>query len=145
MRILDIGGGFCAGALDPTTGAVDMGGVPAAVNATLDAHFPVSSGVRVIAEPGRYFAEAPSTLACMVYGVRDGVPSAGGGVPSAGGGPATRDYWITDGERLPLLHVLWFHIMCLWLHVTLPVLIGTYTEAPLECLHAFWLQACTAA
>lgn len=90
MRILDIGGGFCAGALDPATGAVDMGGVPAAVNAALDAHFPISSGVRVIAEPGRYFAEAPSTLACMVYGVRDGVPS-------SAGGPTTRDYWITDG------------------------------------------------
>ena len=53
-------------------GRVDMGGVPAAVNAALAAHFPPGCGVRVIAEPGRYFAEAAATLACLVYGVRDG-------------------------------------------------------------------------
>ena len=45
MDTLDIGGGFCDGSA--------MGDVAAAVNAALDLHFPVSSGVRVIAEPGR--------------------------------------------------------------------------------------------
>ena len=94
MRILDIGGGFCA-AFDPATRAFSMGGVPAAVNAALDAHFPGRAGVCVIAEPGRYFAEAPSTLACMVYGVRDGAPSS-----APPGGAVTRDYWITDGALL---------------------------------------------
>jgi ornithine decarboxylase len=52
MDILDIGGGFCAGAIQ-ADGSVDMGGVPSAVNAALELHFPVSSGVRIIAEPGR--------------------------------------------------------------------------------------------
>ncbi|KAK9821936.1 hypothetical protein WJX81_005453 [Elliptochloris bilobata] len=87
MDLLDIGGGFCGGTFD-ASGRVDLGGVPAAVNAALAEHFPPGCGVRVIAEPGRYFAEAAATLACLVYGVRDG--------RAPGGGPA-RDYWITDG------------------------------------------------
>ena len=43
MTMLDIGGGFCGGNFGPN-GRVDLGGVPAAVNAALDEHFPVSSG-----------------------------------------------------------------------------------------------------
>lgn len=92
MSLLDIGGGFCAAPPeDALTPARVMGGVPAAVNAALDAHFPVSGGVRVIAEPGRYFAEGAATLACMVYGVRNGGACSG----------ASRDYWITDGACAP--------------------------------------------
>lgn len=71
MNLLDIGGGFCGGTFG-ADGRVDLGGVPAAVNAALAVHFPAGCGVRVIAEPGRYFAEAAATLACLVYGVRDG-------------------------------------------------------------------------
>ena len=97
MDVLDIGGGFCAGADSLGPGRI-MGGVPAAVNAALDTHFPISGGARVIAEPGRYFAEGAATLACMVYGVRDGGAKPGAG----GGGDAARDYWITDGEALRL-------------------------------------------
>lgn len=54
MDTLDIGGGFCDGSA--------MGDVAAAVNAALDLHFPVSSGVRVIAEPGRYAQNTISQL-----------------------------------------------------------------------------------
>lgn len=84
MRILDIGGGFCGGRL------VDnhLGGVPDAVNSTIDAHFPKESGVDIIAEPGRYFAEAAATLATNVYGRRE---------RQDGTGKVNRDYWITDG------------------------------------------------
>ena len=42
----------------------------------------------------RYFAETAATLACMVFGVRDGAP--------ADAAP-TRDYWITDGALIRLL------------------------------------------
>lgn len=45
MDTLDIGGGFCDGSA--------MDDVAAAVNAALDVHFPVSRGVRIVAEPGR--------------------------------------------------------------------------------------------
>ena len=39
MDTLDLGGGFCGGDFD-AAGTVDLGGVPAAINAALDQHFP---------------------------------------------------------------------------------------------------------
>lgn len=83
MRILDVGGGFSGGNFD-VNGNVDLGGVPEAVNAALDLHFPEASGVHIIAEPGRYFAEASAHLACLVFGVRPGIGP---------DGCATCDYW----------------------------------------------------
>lgn len=53
MRILDIGGGFCGGSIG-AEGSVELGGVPAAVNAALARHFPDEGSVRIIAEPGRW-------------------------------------------------------------------------------------------
>ena len=44
----------------------------------------------------RYFAESAATLACMVFGVRDGLGA---------DGASTRDYWITDGVAQ--------HVLCL--------------------------------
>ena len=43
----------------------------------------------------RYFAESAATLACMVFGVRDGI---------AADAAPTRNYWITDG---------WSSVCCL--------------------------------
>lgn len=51
MRLLDLGGGFVN--RPGPDGAPSLGAVPAAINATLDAHFPEGCGVRIIAEPGR--------------------------------------------------------------------------------------------
>eukprot|EP00887_Chlorella_sp_A99_P008014 scaffold12.g8014.t1 len=91
MDVLDIGGGFSGGAFT-AAGDVDLGLVPAAVNAALAAHFPEGPGtppVRVIAEPGRYFAEASATMACFVNGWRERHVE-GQALPA-------RDYWLTDG------------------------------------------------
>ena len=44
MSMLDIGGGFCGGNFG-ADGKVDLGGVPAAVNAALDEHFPPGEGI----------------------------------------------------------------------------------------------------
>ena len=52
MTVLDIGGGF-AGCMPTLEGTADLGRVPQAVNEALEAHFPASRGVRIIAEPGR--------------------------------------------------------------------------------------------
>lgn len=41
-----------------------------AVNAALDEYFPKANDVQIIAEPGRYFAEACATLVTNVYGHR---------------------------------------------------------------------------
>ncbi|KAI8432635.1 hypothetical protein MSG28_013615 [Choristoneura fumiferana] len=76
MRLVDIGGGF------PGDTGTSIKEVAAVVNAALDTHFP-DRGVRVIAEPGRYFAAAAYTLAVMIksedgevhtmYSITDGV------------------------------------------------------------------------
>ncbi|KAK9832371.1 hypothetical protein WJX74_007903 [Apatococcus lobatus] len=99
MTMLDIGGGFCGGNFG-ADGKVDLGGVPAAVNAALDEHFPVSTGVEIIAEPGRYFAEAPFSLGCMVFGDRQGHTPAG---------KPCFDYWITDGLYGAMNSLLYDH------------------------------------
>ena len=100
--------------LDPATGhtlvralGLDLGPAPAAVNAALERHFPAGCGVRVIAEPGRYYAEGAATLACAVYGSRDGRSppcECGCGVQRE-----TRDYWITDGLYGSMNCVLYDH------------------------------------
>ncbi|XP_075985789.1 ornithine decarboxylase 1-like [Anticarsia gemmatalis] len=64
MRLVDIGGGF-PGATDS-----DIFEVSQVINAALEEHFP-ERGVRVIAEPGRYFAAAAYTLAACVHAKRD--------------------------------------------------------------------------
>jgi len=64
LRLLDIGGGFSNG------GAMNFLDAAAAVNSGLDQYFPADSGVTVIAEPGRYFAEGTGHLATFTFGKR---------------------------------------------------------------------------
>lgn len=86
MNLLDIGGGF-TGRFD-ARGHVVFGDIGRTINAALAAHFPPEGGVRVIAEPGRYFAEAFATYACHVNGWRQ---------RSGEAGERLMDYYITDG------------------------------------------------
>jgi ornithine decarboxylase len=74
LRLLDIGGGFYGrfGA----AGAVELGGVAASVNGALAVHFPPECSVRIIAEPGRYFADACATMFTLVQTVREKPPVA---------------------------------------------------------------------
>ena len=63
MTVLDIGGGF--------PGVVSEHGISFATMATtlraaLDAHFLPSRGVRIIAEPGRFFAAATHMAVCVI-------------------------------------------------------------------------------
>ncbi|GAQ79455.1 Ornithine decarboxylase-like protein [Klebsormidium nitens] len=64
MKVLDIGGGLSVG------GKLTFSAAGAAINKALEKFFPEEEGVKVIAEPGRYFAEAPATLAALVFGRR---------------------------------------------------------------------------
>ncbi|KAG2483874.1 hypothetical protein HYH03_017268 [Edaphochlamys debaryana] len=86
MELLDIGGGF-TGHFDEM-GNVMFGEIANTINNALAANFPPEMGVRVIAEPGRYFAETSSTLMTPVYGQRDRMSPEGG---------VKKDYWLTDG------------------------------------------------
>ncbi|RLM87680.1 hypothetical protein C2845_PM04G23030 [Panicum miliaceum] len=75
MRMLDIGGGFTAGATFDEAAVV--------INDALAQHFSDLPCVEVIGEPGRYFAETAFTLAARVIGKR-----------TRG---EVREYWIDDG------------------------------------------------
>lgn len=76
MGILDIGGGFTAGAMFDEAATV--------IRTAVADHFgDLPTKVEVIGEPGRYFAETAFTLATRVIGKRTrGV---------------LREYWIDDG------------------------------------------------
>ena len=68
MHVLDIGGGFSGGGIDSGLSLRDAAPI---INCALDTYFPNSDGVKIIAEPGRYFAEAAATLYAKVFGRRD--------------------------------------------------------------------------
>ncbi|XP_061101233.1 ornithine decarboxylase 1-like [Conger conger] len=62
MTLLDIGGGF-PGSDDSKLKFEEF---TAVINPALDKHFPAHSGVRVIAEPGRYYVTSAYTLAVNI-------------------------------------------------------------------------------
>lgn len=67
MKLLDLGGGFPG-----NTGTEDyFAEISAAVNKTLDEHFPLDEGVRIIAEPGRYYVASAYSLATNVIATRE--------------------------------------------------------------------------
>ncbi|KAH6929758.1 hypothetical protein HPB50_005845 [Hyalomma asiaticum] len=66
MSVLDIGGGFPGGVRKRES----FEEVCRAVREALDLHFPESSGVSVIAEPGQYMVTAPYTLVAKVVAKR---------------------------------------------------------------------------
>ncbi|XP_071117433.1 ornithine decarboxylase 1-like isoform X2 [Haliotis cracherodii] len=65
-NIIDIGGGFYGHKGAP----LSFEKVATALNKSLDKYFPISSNVKVIAEPGRYFASSAFTLVTSVIGKR---------------------------------------------------------------------------
>lgn len=70
FKLLDIGGGFHG--RFGVDGAVELDHVASQVNAALHESFPSSkyTGLEVIAEPGRFFAETCVTLFTMVHTVK---------------------------------------------------------------------------
>lgn len=64
LTLLNIGGGFSGDELGPVT----FEDAASAVNAALDEHFPESSGVRIMSEPGRYYVSASTALHLNIVG-----------------------------------------------------------------------------
>ncbi|XP_041975681.1 ornithine decarboxylase 1-like [Aricia agestis] len=93
LRLLDVGGGFPGHA---SSSVADVAGV---LNAALEQYFP-GRDVRVIAEPGRYFAAAAYTLAAAVHATRE--------VRGPAGEPHTM-YFINDGVYGSFNCVLYDH------------------------------------
>jgi ornithine decarboxylase len=90
MHLLDLGGGF-TGSFNPDGTVTEAPSNFDRVREALDEIFPDDGtfpGLQIIDEPGRYFAQAPVTMACLVYGKREGTNDAG---------ERHMDYYITDG------------------------------------------------
>jgi ornithine decarboxylase len=66
LTLLDIGGGYPG----HRAGRAFFEEIAAALNQSLDEHFPPSSGVQLIAEPGRFFVHSACTLATNVIARR---------------------------------------------------------------------------
>mmetsp|Transcript_29250 Transcript_29250/g.95321 ORF Transcript_29250/g.95321 Transcript_29250/m.95321 type:complete len:906 (-) Transcript_29250:30-2747(-) len=92
-NVLDIGGGFAGGgggsAEDGAEG-VTLVEVARGLNDALQRYFP-SPDVRIISEPGRFFAEAAATLYARVFGLRTRKET------GKEGETTVRSYWIADG------------------------------------------------
>lgn len=73
MKILNVGGGFKSNIPD----------ISIALNSSINKYFPKSRNINIIAEPGRFFSESMSTLACKIIGKKKN--------------NNTIKYWITDG------------------------------------------------
>lgn len=66
MRLLDIGGGFPGDSL----AAITFDEIAEVLNLALDQYFPEDEGVRIIAEPGRYYVSSAFTLAVNIIAKR---------------------------------------------------------------------------
>jgi len=67
LEILDIGGGFPG----HEQGDISFAEISGYINSSLAEHFQKHGNIRVIAEPGRYFASAAYTLVTNIIGKRD--------------------------------------------------------------------------
>lgn len=86
IQYLDVGGGF-PGLDEP--GSVSMADIAAHLNRGLDEFFPASRSVKLIAEPGRYYACPCFTLATKVHVSRE--------LPVCIDGSRRFSYYINDG------------------------------------------------
>uniref|UniRef100_A0A5B7BKQ0 ornithine decarboxylase n=1 Tax=Davidia involucrata TaxID=16924 RepID=A0A5B7BKQ0_DAVIN len=87
MHVLNIGGGFTAGP--------QFDDAANAVKSALQAYFPNESGLTIIAEPGRFFAESAFTLTTNIIGKRVR--------------GELREYWINDGIYGSMNCILYDH------------------------------------
>ena len=109
--LLDLGGGFSGGFEPDGRPFVRVGAhnapdaVAHAVNAALDEFFPeadfAAGGLRVISEPGRYFAEASAHIVARVFGKRErlGAAAAQGSAAPANAASAVIDLASSDEEQ----------------------------------------------
>uniref|UniRef100_A0A674NHF1 ornithine decarboxylase n=1 Tax=Takifugu rubripes TaxID=31033 RepID=A0A674NHF1_TAKRU len=108
FSLLDIGGGF-SGKDFPVT----LQEFSKVINGALDEYFPFESGVQIIAEPGRYYAESTFTLAANVIAKRVIMEDMRkeGEVPErlmmyylSDGVYGSLNFLLTDGQVSPYLH-----------------------------------------
>ena len=118
MTLLDIGGGFPGSMPAAGSSAPSFEEICGMLRPELDRHFPAESGVTIIAEPGRFFAESTMALALNVHARRIVAPRTAAAATAAGVEDRREfQYYLSDGvygsfnctifdHQSPKLHVL---------------------------------------
>ncbi|XP_069462076.1 ornithine decarboxylase isoform X2 [Ambystoma mexicanum] len=93
MHLLDIGGGF-PGSEDVK---LKFEEITAVINPALDKYFPAGSGVKIIAEPGRYYVASSFTLAVNIIAKKVMFNELLGSDEDGGSDDKTLMYYVNDG------------------------------------------------
>ncbi|XP_062324732.1 ornithine decarboxylase [Osmerus eperlanus] len=110
MHLLDIGGGF-PGSEDVKLKFEDITNV---INPALDKYFPVDSGVRIIAEPGRYYVASAYTLAVNIIAKKVIMnEQSASDEEDEGTNDRTLMYYVNDGVYGSFNCILYDHAHCL--------------------------------
>lgn len=98
LNLLDIGGGFPGDAGKTIDAAANV------INQAIDEHFPIESGVKIIAEPGRYYVASAYTLITNIHSKKRKV--------ALGTGQTNFMYYINDGVYGSFNSQLYDHQVC---------------------------------
>ncbi|CAH1797980.1 unnamed protein product [Owenia fusiformis] len=99
FSLLDIGGGFPG----KSNGRTTFEQIAEELSFVLDKHFPEKHGIRIIAEPGRYFVSSAYTLCVSVIGKRKVISQ-----DPQGGSETSFMYYVNDGVYGSFLDCLLF-------------------------------------
>ncbi|XP_077477012.1 ornithine decarboxylase [Stigmatopora argus] len=114
MKLLDIGGGF-PGSEDAE---LKFEEITAVINPALDKYFPLDGGVRIIAEPGRFYVASAYTLAVNIIAKKvlvddDDDDSASDEEDEATTAERSLMYYVNDGVYGSFNCILYDHAHCL--------------------------------
>ncbi|XP_061099503.1 ornithine decarboxylase 1-like [Conger conger] len=94
MTLLDLGGGYPGFSLPNISLFREMA---VDINKVLDKYFPVSTGVQIISEPGRFFPSSAYTLAVNIIGKRVDMEKSADDGKEDGANRKTISYYVNDG------------------------------------------------
>lgn len=109
MTLLDIGGGFPGS--DDTK--LKFEEITAVINPAVDKYFPADSGVRIIAEPGRYYVASAYTLAVNIIAKKVIMNEPGVDEEDDWTSDRTLMYYVNDGVYGSFNCILYDHAHCL--------------------------------
>ncbi|XP_059138678.1 ornithine decarboxylase-like [Physella acuta] len=138
MTFLDIGGGFPGQKSAPIT----FPEIAALLNDALDTYFPADMGVRIIAEPGRYFVASAYTLAVNIIAKRtvardisdaDGPPDGHNQQEVTNNDEPSHMYYVNDGVYGSFNCIMYDHATA-EAHV--------FSDSPLRFTSSVWGPTC---
>ncbi|KAM9356246.1 ornithine decarboxylase isoform 2-T2 [Pholidichthys leucotaenia] len=109
MDLLDIGGGFPGS----DNAELKFEEITAVINTALDKYFPMGSGVKIIAEPGRFYVASAYTLVVNIIAKKVIMDEEPASDEEEGGSDKTLMYYVNDGVYGSFNCILYDHAHCL--------------------------------